>query len=93
MDGREKGTLPPDVEHPGRTERYCTVICNVAVLLIVPEVAVIVTVLVPDGVPGLEGVLPPLPPLPPLLPPPQPIRAAPRVRATTNPNHRLQRTT
>ena len=79
-----------DGEHPG----YCTVTCKLAVLLMEPEVAVIVTALVPDGVPGLEVVSPLLPllPLPLFPPPPQPMRTPPRVSARMSPNDRLQRT-
>ena len=55
---------------------YCTVNCTVAVWFMEPEVAVIVTVLVPDGVPGTVVVPPPPPPPEPLElpPPPQPSR-------------------
>jgi hypothetical protein len=67
---------------------YCTVICRLAVWLVDPEVAVTVTVDVPEGVPGFEVPPPPPPPLP-----PQPRKAPPRTRAQTSTNQRFQRAT
>src|SRR5271165_3967592 len=45
-----------------RSTGYCTTTCSATLLLMLPEVAVIVTAYVPDGVPGVVWVDEPLPP-------------------------------